>query len=179
MNRTIPMEYTVVNENFAQGKEGSISVVNINGHVSILKQFKLTKSPDRLHREASLQRAAHELGIAPEVYHVDCRAKQIFMQGIDHLLLEVAKARQPSRLLPSETQRIEQMLTCLDQNGIFHNDGNCRNVMVDHAGVLFIIDYGMSKKINDRFRKKTTSPNIRYGLEALKRSFKQNGIAWP
>jgi tRNA A-37 threonylcarbamoyl transferase component Bud32 len=173
-------DYTVVNRNFARGKEGSISVVTINNHKCILKQFKTTKSVDRLNREATLQQEAFELGVAPEVYQVEYRAKQIFMQGIDNLLMDLAKTRSPPQLFSHEMQRIENIMNILDTNGIFHNDGNCRNVMIDNDGVIYLIDYGMSKKITRKLRQKTQTPNIRYGLEAMKRSFNQNNIkAWP
>jgi tRNA A-37 threonylcarbamoyl transferase component Bud32 len=173
------MEYKVIDKNFARGKEGVISTVIVNEHLCILKQFKTTKSQDRLNREANMQQGAFELGVAPEVYHVDYRAKQIFMQGFPHLLIDVAKSRTPAHLHAHEMSRIEQIMQTLDENGIFHNDGNCRNLMFDENGVVFLIDYGMAKKINSKLRKKTNTPNMRYGLEALKRSLSQNAIiAW-
>jgi tRNA A-37 threonylcarbamoyl transferase component Bud32 len=173
-------DWEYVTKNFAEGKEGSVSVISINGTNAILKQFKPKKSSDRLTKEANLQMEAFELGIAPEVYTIDTRAKRIFMQGIEHRLVDTAQARNPPELTTNEEQQIICMYECLDENGIFHNDGNALNIMHHPNGQIVIIDYGMAKRITPKLRKKAPEgPNIKYGWAMLKRSLRHNGIkAW-
>lgn len=170
------MDIEFVDENFAEGKEGKISAVSVNGHVCIMKQFKKQKSVDRLKKEAAFQTAAAALGVAPPVLHVDEVEKRIFMEGLPYLFLDIAKTRRPPAMLMDEVARIEYIFNTLDANNIFHNDGNCRNLMMDANGVIFLIDYGMAKKPNN---KKTTQPNMYYGWEAMKRSLRQNGVSVP
>lgn len=174
-------DWTYVTKDYAQGKEGSVSVVDINGTKAILKQFKSAKSVNKLNKEATLQQQAHELGIAPEVYAVDTRAKRIFMQGIEHRVVDLAKARNPKALTESEEQQIVDMYACLDEHNIFHNDGNALNIMEHPDGRCCIIDYGMAKKITKQLRNKARDgkPNMHYTFNMLKRSFRHHGIkAW-
>ncbi len=170
------VEYEIIESNIAQGKEGAISIVMVNNSPCVLKQFKSAKSKDRLSREATLQTEAAELGIAPEIYHVDYDKKQIFMQGLQYLLIDVVKSRSPPTITNREKQQIIDIFNSLDARGIFHNDGNARNLMINDDGKIYLIDYGMSKRIDSKLLKKTLTPNIRYGLEALKRSLKHCGL---
>ena len=170
------MNIEFIDENFAEGNEGKISAVSVNGHVCIMKQFKKQKSVARIKKEAAFQAAAANLGVAPSVLHVDEVEKRIFMEGLPHLFLDIAKTRTPAIMLPSEVARIEFIFNTLDANDIFHNDGNCRNLMMDANGVLFLIDYGMAKKPTN---KKIKQPNMYNGWEAMKRSLRQNGITVP
>ena len=43
-------DWKYVTRDYAQGKEGSVSVVDINGTKAILKQFKSTKSVNKLNK---------------------------------------------------------------------------------------------------------------------------------
>ena len=172
----LQMNFEFIDENFAQGKEGKISAVSLNGYICIMKQFKKQKSVARLHKEAEFQKSAAALGVAPPVLYVDNLEKRIFMEGLPHLFLDIAKTRRPPVMLPSEVARIEFILNTLDDNDIFHNDGNCRNLMMDANGVIFLIDYGMAKKPTN---KKIKRPNMYYGWEAMKRSLRQNGVTVP
>ena len=47
--------------------------------------------------------------MAPEIYAVDYRAKRIFMQGIEHKLVDTAKARNPPALTRNEEIQIVDM----------------------------------------------------------------------
>lgn len=173
-------DWTYVEKDYASGKEGSIHVININGTNAILKQFKSTKSPSKLTKEANLQQTAYEAGVAPEVYTIDTRAKRIFMQGIEKRLVDVVRARpEPWALTPNEERQIQQIMHTLDAVGVFHNDGNALNLMCQREnGVnrIYLIDYGMAKKIDARLLRKTTEPNIKYTLEALKKGLKHYRI---
>jgi len=170
------VEYEIINANIAQGKEGTISIVMINDSPCVLKQFKSAKSKDRLSREATLQSEAAELGIAPLIYHVDYDKKQIFMEGIQYLFIDVVKSRSPPTVTHAEKQQIVNIFNSLDARGVFHNDGNARNLMINDDMKIYLIDYGMSRRIDSKLLKKTLTPNIRYGLEALKRSLKHCGL---
>ena len=176
-------DWTYVHKDYAAGKEGSVHVININGTNAILKQFKSTKSPDKLSKEATLQEAAFQAGVAPEVYAVDRKAKRIFMQGIEKRLVDVIRERQePWALTADEKLQIQLLMKKLDSCGVFHNDGNALNLMCQREGGrnrIYLIDYGMSRQIDRKLLRKTDEPNIRYTLEALKRSLKHYRIkAW-
>ena len=116
------MEYTIINENIAVGKDGTVSVVKVGETVCVLKQFKKTKSAKRIQKEAEFQGKACELGVAPQVFHVDLDNKQIFMQGLDKTLLEVAKNRVPACLLKSEMEAIETICRTLDTKEKLQNN---------------------------------------------------------
>ena len=75
------MEYTIINENIAVGKDGTVSVVKVGETVCVLKQFKKTKSAKRIQKEAEFQGKACELGVAPQVFHVDLDNKQILCRA--------------------------------------------------------------------------------------------------
>ena len=70
----------------------------------------------------------------------------------------------------------------LDSIGILHNDGNCLNVMCqveNGENRIYIIDYGLAKQIDSKILRKTKTPNLKYTLEMMKRSFRHHGIkAW-
>ena len=173
-------DWKYVQKDYAEGKEGTVSVVNINGHLAILKQFKKTKSENKMRREVEMQTLAFEMGMAPEIYAVDYRAKRIFMKGIEHKLVDTAKARNPPALTRNEEIQIVDMYQKMDKANLFHNDGNALNILHHPSGRIVIIDYGMSKKITPALRKKAPEgPNIKYTWNMLKRSLKHRGIkAW-
>ena len=60
-----------------QGKEGDVWIVKTNDYTCVLKQFKKTKSVNKLKREAEFQAQAAAAGITPAVLHVDEREKRI------------------------------------------------------------------------------------------------------
>ena len=91
------------------------------------------------------------------------------------VLKQFKKTKSAKRI---QKEAIETICRTLDTNEILHNDGNCRNVMVDN-GKIYLIDYGFAKKIDSKILSKTNEPNIKFTLAMMKRSFRQNGIkAW-
>ena len=175
-------DFSYVKKDFASGKEGSIHVININGTNAILKQFKKTKSPNRVRREADFQLAAYNIGVAPEPFAIDLKLKRIYMCGIESRLVDIAKQRNPPALTANEQMQIVLCMKKLDSIGILHNDGNCLNVMCQNENGenrIYIIDYGMAKQIDSKILRKTNTPNLKYTLEMMKRSFRHHGIkAW-
>ena len=180
MLNNIPFTYE--QRDYASGKEGSIHVINLQGNRAILKQFKKTKSSDRIRREAEFQLAAYNIGIAPEPFAIDIEAKRIFMCGIESRLVDIAKQRNPPALTANEQLQLVLCMKKLDSIGILHNDGNCLNVMCqieNGSNRIYIIDYGMAKQIDNKVLRKTNTPNLTYTLEMMKRSFRHHGIkAW-
>lgn len=175
-------DFTYVQKDYASGKEGCIHVIDINGTKCVLKQFKKTKSENRVRREADFQLAAWNAGVAPEPFAIDLRAKRIFMCGIESRLVDIAKQRNPPALTANEQLQIVLCMKKLDSIGILHNDGNCLNVMCqleNGSNRIYIIDYGMAKQIDKKVLRKSNTPNLSYTLEMMKKSFRHHGIkAW-
>ena len=164
-----------LSEPFAAGKEGSISRFRAqDGARGICKQFKPRKSVARIHREANFQRRAAAKGVAPQVYYVDEDAKRIYMEEIPYRLIDVAEK---GSLPANKTAEIVAIMDTLDEEGIMHNDGNALNLMVRKNGSICLIDYGLSRDIKPKDRRKYNErPNFHTTLFMLKRGLKQYGI---
>ena len=88
-----------------------------------------------------------------------------------------------TRQLSTNQQR--QIITIykkLDKIGIFHGDANLMNYMYQ-AGQLYMIDFGMSKEINENLIKKlgTKTPNLSImtlGLIIKLKNMKFNRNSW-
>ena len=58
-----------------------------------------------------------------------------------------------------------EILKILDDNDIFHGDISPSNFILDNNNNLFIIDFGMSKIIDDKFEKKNgKDSNVKLGI---------------
>ena len=173
------MEFEIVSDPLGVGKEGTVHMVRMeNGYTCVMKQFKKTKKINKLKKEASLQKMAADIGISPAVLHVDETNKRIFMDGLPKKLLSHLKKYGWSNNIKIQIQNI---MTQLDRIGVLHNDGNILNFMMNYSGKIFIIDFGFSKKIDNKMRrtcleKSNSTPNFKYTLNSLKRSLKHNNI---
>ena len=148
-----------------KGKEGTTYLVKTNkfpagGQYYAMKTFNKKKSGSRLILEATLQQKAAEGGVAPQVVDVDPISKHIVMQCMEkHLWDMLMKTRQLSM---NQQRQIISMYKKLDKIGVFHGDANLMNYMYQ-GGKLYMIDFGMSREINESLIKKlgTPTPNIK------------------
>ena len=156
--------WTYIKQLGEKGKEGTTYLVKTNkfpagGEYYAMKTFNKKKSGQRISMEASLQQKAAEAGIAPQVIDVDPISKNIVMQCMEkHLWDMLLKTKQ---LSVNQQRQIIVIYKKLDKIGVFHGDSNLMNYMYQ-GGKLYMIDFGMSKEINDSLIKKlgTSTPNI-------------------
>ena len=161
-----------------KGKEGDVWIVKTDDYTCVMKQFKKTKSVNKLKREAEFQGQAAAAGITPAVLHIDEREKRIFMEGVEHRLIDYVKQHQNGILNEEQHHQILNIMNTLDNLKILHNDGNCRNLMINNDGKIYIIDYGFSRKIDAATTRKTypNGPNVKYTMGMLARSLRHNKI---
>ena len=154
-------KYTRVKQIGEKGKEGITYLVKTkSGAEYAMKTFRTQKSSSKLLQEVELQKAAAELGVAPRVVDYDTVSKYIVMDKMDKHLLDVMK-KQGGVILKTQQKQIISIYKKLDEANVFHGDANPLNYMFS-GKQLYIIDFGMSKKITNSFIKKvgTSTPNI-------------------
>lgn len=124
-----------------------------------MKTFKKTKSKKNILHEANCQNMASKIGICPKIIDIDLENNFIVMEKLDIHLYEVIK-KQNGVLTKSQQQQIYNIFKKLDDANVFHADSNILNYMCKDDK-LFIIDFGMSKIIDDKLKKKlaTEHPN--------------------
>ena len=158
------------------GKDGAQGVVYLvefpNMLRAAMKQFKSTKSPARIRVEADFQSAAADAGIAPEVMHVDLENKRIFMEPMQCRVVDVLE-RTNNRF----EEDLRHIMKTLDEIDILHNDGNALNLMLNDRDELQIIDFGLSKKIDRKLRRKWGDyPNKEVKLFMMRKELKKYNI---
>ena len=166
-------DFEVLRQLGQDGAQGVVSLVEFpNGLRAAMKQFKPTKSSARIRAEADFQQRAAEAGIAPDVMHVDVEKKRIFMEPMSRRIVDVVKGSHPKF-----SDDLLHIMQTLDDIGILHNDGNALNLMLDFNDELRILDFGLSKEINEKVRKKWEGePNIRVTLHMLRKGLRKYGI---
>jgi tRNA A-37 threonylcarbamoyl transferase component Bud32 len=166
-------DFEVLRQLGQDGAQGVVSLVEFpNGLRAAMKQFKPTKSSARIRAEADFQQRAAEAGIAPDVMHVDVEKKRIFMEPMSRRIVDVVKGSHPKF-----RDDLLHIMQTLDDIGILHNDGNALNLMLDFNDELRILDFGLSKEINEKVRKKWEGePNIRVTLHMLRKGLRKYGI---
>ena len=144
------------------GKDGEVFRVVAKGKECALKQFKKSKSKNRIQEEALLQQIAAQHGISPEVRHIDLENRNIMMDLMDKSLLDVIVEN--DGLIPFKFQKqIIDIFKKLDSIGIFHADANPTNFM-KKGQKMYIIDYGFALPITPTILKKhkTNTPNMNF-----------------
>ncbi len=144
-----------------KGKEGVTFLVETpEGVRYAMKSFKKNKSSDKLRLEARLQQLAAEEGISPKVVDVDTVSKFIVMEKLDKHLIDVMKS-QGGNLTETQQKQIFKIYKALDKAKVFHGDSNILNYMYKNRK-LYIIDFGMSREIDDKLinKLKTSTPNV-------------------
>ena len=154
-------KYEKVKQLGNKGKEGvTYLVVTKEGDEYAMKTFKKNKSSDFLKKEAHLQELASKFNIAPKIIEVDTVKKTIVMEKMDKHLFDVIKD-QDGDLTEKQQKDIINIFKNLDKAKVFHADSNILNYMYK-GKKLYIIDFGMSKYIDDKLIEKlgTETPNI-------------------
>lgn len=166
-------DFEVIKQLGQDGAQGVVSLVEFpNGLRAAMKQFKRTKSEARIQSEADFQARAAEAGIAPEVMHVDLDKKRIFMEPMQVRVVDVLKHG-----AEHFRQDLIHIMQTLDDIDILHNDGNALNLMLNDRDELQIIDFGLSKEITTKVRKKWQGePNIRVTLHMLRKGLRKYNI---
>ena len=143
------------------GKDGIVYTLLYRGREYAVKQFKPTKSLNRIQLEANLQQKAARVGLSPKVKECNLDKRYIRMDKLDSSLYKLMH-KKGGKLSIKYQKAIVEMANKLDKIGIFHNDPNIANFMIKD-GKLYIIDYGFAKPINKTIIKKYTStPNKKY-----------------
>lgn len=152
-------------------------ICSVEGDKFIMK--KLHTSFEKCFREINFQKICSGFNITPKI--LDCNFEEKifvmdYIQGCD--LLEYIK-KSNGVLSPIIQERINYIFKTLDNVGIFHGDTNLHNFMLCR-GVLYIIDFGMSVKIDSKFIKKnrTSTPNMDLMGSALILKFKKLGVKY-
>jgi len=154
-------KYKKIKQLGEKGKEGVTYLVKTSkGKEYAMKTFKKNKSSSKLKKEAKLQEMASEQGISPKIVEIDTVSKYIVMERLDTHLLDVIK-KQKKDITKSQQKQIISIFKGLDKAKVFHGDSNILNYMFKDKK-LYIIDFGMSKEIDDKLIKKlgTDTPNL-------------------
>ena len=139
------------------------------GTLLAVKQFRKTKSPNRILREAVFQQRAAALGVAPIVMGVHTKEKYIAMEKCDARVVDVYA----HQTLPADLQKmICALMQRLDDEKILHNDGNALNLLLLHNRPV-LIDYGFTKAL------KRGKSNINITMWMLVRSLVRYHIQVP
>lgn len=144
------------------------------GQQVAVKTFKKTKSLARIDKEASLQQLCALADVSPVVYGVDTENKHIVMEMMASLPVETYS----EGTLPDALQyQICALMHRMDNAKVMHADMNARNVMLNHAGRPYMIDFGFAKKIDAKIlRKFGPHPNVKVTLWGLVRGFRRSGV---
>ncbi len=173
MHNKMSDDFEVIKQLGKDGAQGVVYLVEFPNMLrAAMKQFKSTKSPARIQVEADFQSAAADAGIAPEVMHVDLDRKRIFMEVMQCRLVDVLKTS--NRRFEEDLRHI---MKTLDEIDILHNDGNALNLLLNSRDELQIIDFGLSKKIDRKLRKKWgDDPNKEVTLFMMRKELKKYNI---
>jgi tRNA A-37 threonylcarbamoyl transferase component Bud32 len=139
------------------GKDAVTYLVKVGGKKYAMKTFKKRKSSKQIQVEVDLQLLVHEANACPRIIDYDLERKYIVMDKLERHLIDITGKKEIS--LDHQKQLIK-LYQKMDDIGVFHGDPNPLNYMIK-GKKLFVIDFGMSKKITPAFIKKmgTDSPN--------------------
>ena len=153
-------KYKIIKQIGNKGKEGVTYLCSTKDGIEYaMKTFKKNKSSKNIKKEAFLQQKASEFDIAPKVIDVDTISKYIVMEKMSSHLYEYIK--KDGKLTEKQQKQIIRIYKGLDDAKIFHADSNILNYMYKDKK-LYIIDFGMSKEIDEKLIKKlgTKTPNL-------------------
>lgn len=158
-------KYDIKNQLGLKGKEGrTFLVVDEFGVEYAMKTFRVNKSVENLLHEVQLQRMCSDASISPKIVDVDKKNKFFVMEKMDrHLIDEMNESR--GKLSESRQKELIHIFKTLDKIGVLHGDVNILNYMIRNNR-LYLIDFGMGKRITPEFKKKfkTEFPNMELSL---------------
>ena len=129
------------------GSDANTYLVKKNGKEYAMKKFN-SKKISEINIEAQFQNIGYKIGVSPRVYQVG--NDYILMDKLNINVIDILK-RTKGKLSDNIQLQIIKILEKLDEAGIFHNDPNPCNFMLDNKGKLYIIDYGYSKLKDGNF----------------------------
>jgi len=150
-----------------KGKEGITYLVKDkkSGKEYAMKTFNKRKSIENIKKEGELQRIAGNAGISPNVIEIDLVSNNIVMEKLDEHLLDVMK-RQNGDLTEIQQMQILNIFNKLDEINVFQGDSNILNYMLK-GDQIYIIDFGMSKLIDNKLKKKLKEDRPNFTLMNL------------
>ena len=155
-------KYQIIKQIGNKGKEG-ITYLVLNrekNEYQAMKTFSKLKSSKKIEEEGRLQKMASDKGISPKIIEVNIESKFIVMELLDTHLYDIMKLQNGVLSLKQQEQLI-YIFKKLDEAKVFHADSNILNYMLKD-GKMYIIDFGMSKLIDDKLQTslKTSTPNL-------------------
>jgi len=157
-------KYNIIKQIGNVGKEGITYLVQRKSDSSefAMKTFKKTKSSKNILIESELQHIASKSGVCPKIIDVNVDEKFIVMEKLDTHLYDIMK-KQNGDISKKHQEQIIDIFKKLDQTKVFHADSNILNYMLKN-NKLYIIDFGMSRKIDEKLIKKLDDdrPNLTF-----------------
>lgn len=161
IDRILFYKYDLIKQLGSEGKEGKTYLVN-HKHFGncALKKFRNNIHSNSIHQEAYFLQEASKQHISPKILDLNLEKKYIVMEIMDELLYD-RLCKTEGIFTNKDQERLIDIYTNLDKVGIFHADSNILNYMYKDD-TLYIIDFGMSKKIDKDLIKElnTTKPNM-------------------
>ena len=152
-----------------KGKDGTVTLIENGKKRFIRKTFRKNKNREEIDNEVKMMKKGHNLGISPKVYTYfkgnDTENPYIDMEELGETLFEHIK--KTGKISDRHQQQIISILETLDENHIFHGDISPLNFMtgIEKNDRLYIIDYGMAKKMDSAFIKKNSKDaNVKLGI---------------
>jgi len=160
--------YNLITQLGSKGKEGTtFHVKNKRGDEFAMKTFAKSKSSNTLQKEAYYQSQAAKHGIAPKIKEINETEKFIVMDKLDRNLFDIIKKNNGE--IPEHFQKeIINVISKMDQTGVFHGDPNPANFMIK-GNNMYMIDYGFARDIDDKLirKYKTETPNQKFMILGL------------
>jgi serine/threonine protein kinase len=132
--------------------------------IMALKMFRKNKNEEGIESEFNFLKKAYRLNLAPKPIAYSLTKKYITMEmiGKNTLFHYIQKNH---KMTTRQQKDMIEILEILDKNDLFHGDVSPSNFMIDNTGRMYIIDFGMSKKIDDKFKLKNgDNSNIKLGI---------------
>jgi len=155
-----------------KGKDGTVTVIESGKKRVVRKMFRKNKNREEIDNEVKMMKKGHNLGISPKVYTYfkgnDSENPYIDMEELGETLFDIIKKE--GNISDKYQQQIISILETLDENHIFHGDISPLNFMTGtekngKKDRLYIIDYGMAKKMDSAFIKKNSKDaNVKLGI---------------
>ena len=159
-----------------KGKDGITYLITYKGEECAMKTFRKNKSTSKLETEVELQNLASEFKVCPKIKEFNTDLKYIIMEKMDKHLIDLIEKNKCLNL--KQQKQIISIYKKLDKAKVFHADANLLNYMYKKSK-LYIIDFGMSKKITKRLIKKlgTRQPNLHIMTLGLVLSLKDMNLS--
>ena len=151
-----------------KGKDGIITFHKRGKRDVITKTFRKNKNRDAIDQEIYFMKKAHRLGISPKIHEIDVDDDKpyIVMDELGKTLVDYIN--KTGKLSQTHQRQIISILETLDKNCIFHGDISPLNFMSgkgDESTRLYIIDFGMAKKMDKAFiTEHGKNANVKLGI---------------